>query len=139
MDESWHLRTAYLGLETAKPSYSRARLRRIARSERYLDRAYAPMRLLLKVVMTPVMAVAVATSIFISAGPYEREAALGHIVAIAGCEAADAVGLAPSRKGQPGYHRPLDPDGDGRSCQSDDIATAAGVLPAGGAKFLRAN
>ena len=139
MDDSWDLRTAYLGLEMAKPSYSRARLRRIARSERYLDRAYAPLRLVIKLALTPVLAVAVATSIFMSAGPYDRDAALRHIVAIAGCEAADAVGLAPARAGQPGYHRPLDPDGDGRSCQSDDIATAAGVLPAGGAKFLRAN
>lgn len=33
------------------------------------------------------------------------------------CHVAQSVGLAPARRGEPGYHNHLDADGDGLSCE----------------------
>lgn len=55
-------------------------------------------------------------------GPDNREAwpasvMARHIAAARNCAAARAVGLAPARRGQPGYHPHLDRDNDGIACE----------------------
>ncbi len=42
---------------------------------------------------------------------------LRHIAAFPNCDAARAVGLAPSARGAPGYYRHLDADDDGIACE----------------------
>jgi hypothetical protein len=42
---------------------------------------------------------------------------LKHIASFPNCDAARAVGLAPSKKGQPGYWNRHDRDGDGIACE----------------------
>lgn len=155
MDDTDDLRRAFLGVEKDRrarapsgPSApSETRRRRIERAQRRLRRAYSPLRILMLVVMSPVVAMGMATSIYISTSPFAPPDALGHVVAMGGCEAAAVVGLVPARPGQPGYHAALDPDGDGRTCLAADAEVAqaeaampgdaAGTRQSGGAKFLR--
>ncbi len=40
-----------------------------------------------------------------------------HLLAAPNCDAALAVGLAPARRGQPGYYASHDADGDGIACE----------------------
>lgn len=40
-----------------------------------------------------------------------------HLLAAPNCDAARAVGLAPARRGQPGYYASHDADGDGIACE----------------------
>ena len=49
--------------------------------------------------------------------PWPFETSARHFAAAFGCDAARAVGLAPSRRGQPGYWPWLDLDGDGMACE----------------------
>lgn len=43
--------------------------------------------------------------------------AVRHLAAFPNCDAARAVGLAPARRGQPGYYRRHDRDQDGLACE----------------------
>lgn len=44
--------------------------------------------------------------------------AIRHLAAFPGCAAAEMVGLAPTRRGQPGYWHHHDADGDGITCEA---------------------
>ncbi|MCW5748536.1 MAG: excalibur calcium-binding domain-containing protein [Alphaproteobacteria bacterium] len=49
--------------------------------------------------------------------PWPFTVTLRHIAAIRNCDAARAVGLAPARRGDPGYWPHLDRDKDGWACE----------------------
>ncbi|WP_027052424.1 excalibur calcium-binding domain-containing protein [Mesorhizobium erdmanii] len=53
--------------------------------------------------------------------------ALRHFAAFPNCAAARAVGLAPARKGQPGYWPTHDADKDGIACEAWHGESASGV------------
>jgi hypothetical protein len=50
--------------------------------------------------------------------PWPLGLTLRHLASAAGCPVAQAVGLAPARRGEPGWWTRLDPDLDGWSCGS---------------------
>jgi hypothetical protein len=50
--------------------------------------------------------------------PWQFETAARHLAAALGCDAARSVGLAPAKRGQPGYWTWLDRKGDGVACKS---------------------
>ncbi len=60
----------------------------------------------------------VATAGFTALSPWPLTTALRHVAALPGCDAARIVGLAPARRGEPGYWRRLDADRDGIACES---------------------
>ncbi|WP_155810841.1 excalibur calcium-binding domain-containing protein [Phyllobacterium sp. UNC302MFCol5.2] len=49
--------------------------------------------------------------------PWPIGVTIRHYAARANCDAARTVGLAPARRGQPGYWDNLDADNDGKSCE----------------------
>ena len=104
------------------------------------------MRILLRIAVVPLVAGAVAVSIYIRTSDFPPEQAMLHLYALAGCDAAASVGLAPAFRGGVGYHARNDPDGDGIACLPalPPRAPAAASQPstpaesrAGGAKFIR--
>ncbi|MEO3432375.1 excalibur calcium-binding domain-containing protein [Inquilinus sp. CAU 1745] len=50
-------------------------------------------------------------------GPAQASIRIRHIAAAPNCNAARAVGLAPSHRGQPGYYPSHDRDNDGTACE----------------------
>ncbi|MGB3315411.1 MAG: excalibur calcium-binding domain-containing protein [Albidovulum sp.] len=98
---------------------------------------------ILKLMAIPVVALAMAVSVYIRTSPYPPSSALAHLLARAGCPAAAAIGLAEARVGEVGYHARNDPDGDGIACAPvpvpEGLATPGQVTvtKAGGAKFVR--
>jgi hypothetical protein len=52
-----------------------------------------------------------------SLSPWPLTVALRHVAAAPNCNAARVVGLAPARRGQPGYWPSHDRDGDGIACE----------------------
>ena len=103
----------------------------------------------MRVIAVPAVAAVVAMSVYIRTSPYEPTEALMHLIARSSCSAARSVGLAPSFRGELGYHARNDADGDGVACEWPGInvpgaANAAEAVPAaapgrmaGGAKFVR--
>lgn len=123
---------------------SKAAAERAEKARRGLRAAYSPVSILLRLAFAPVVAASVALSLYISTSPFAPDKALGHLLAMGGCEPAAAVGLAPAPAGSPGYHTPLDRDGNGVSCTPEDLALAgvempgaAGEIRSSGAKFIR--
>ena len=53
----------------------------------------------------------------INLSPWPPLLTLRHFAAVFNCSAARAVGLAPAYRGQPGYWRTNDRDGDGEACE----------------------
>lgn len=49
--------------------------------------------------------------------PFSPMMTVWHIAASPNCAAARAVGLAPARRGEPGYFATHDADNDGRACE----------------------
>lgn len=90
-------------------------------------------RLLVKLVFLPVTALAIFFSVYLRTSPFSPEAALMHLLAARGCAIADALGVAPARDGQPGYHAKFDEDGNGIACE---IGTAQAQFR-DGPKFIR--
>lgn len=108
-------------------------------------RALSPLRILSLLMALPIMAGGVALSVYVRTSPYDPALAVRHLAALAGCDAAQAMALAPARRGEPGYHARNDADGDGVACGPRTAAafTSAPEVPqpggrmAGGAKFVR--
>ncbi|WP_424832475.1 excalibur calcium-binding domain-containing protein [Ruegeria sp.] len=107
----------------------------------------SPLRILVMVLFLPLTIGIIATGTFLRVTDYDRDEAVIHLVALAGCDAATAIGLGPFRKGEAGYHARNDPDGDGVSCgafinkntRSTTARQPASAPPrqVGGAKFVR--
>ncbi|MDJ0627457.1 MAG: excalibur calcium-binding domain-containing protein [Rhodobacter sp.] len=108
------------------------------------------MRILLRVLLIPVVAAGLTVSIYARTSPFGMEDGLKHLLAMGGCDAAAALGLAPAFEGELGYHKRNDPDGDGVACggylmipaaraggSDSDAAPAPDTRRAGGAKFVR--
>lgn len=92
-----------------------------------------------KLCAIPLVALSVSVSLYIRTSPYRPTEALLHLVAMAGCPAAAAVGVAGARAGEPGYHARNDPDGDGVACnpEGDRAPGRETTRQVGGAKFVR--
>jgi hypothetical protein len=87
--------------------------RRLDRAARWRGfRRRAPTLLLLGAVST-----FAGWSLLTALPPWPLPVKLRHLAAVTGCAAATTFGLAPARRGEPGYWRRLDADHDGRSCE----------------------
>lgn len=101
--------------------------KRQRRAMRTRERALSPVRILLNLMMVPVVSGVMTASIFMQTSPFGDTDALRHLIALAGCDAAMKVHVAPAVVGQPGYHKRNDPDGDGVAC--DEGLTIASIAP----------
>ncbi|WP_171234889.1 excalibur calcium-binding domain-containing protein [Ruegeria sp. HKCCA6837] len=90
--------------------------RRHQRAEAARRQALSPVRILIMVLLLPLTTVLIAVGVFIRMSEYNRDEAVIHLIALAGCDATQAMGIGPFREGQPGYHTRNDPDGDGVAC-----------------------
>lgn len=120
--------------------------KRQIRAARTVAEAVSIRRILWKILMTPLVALGIAMTIYVWTSPYERTDALRHLVALSGCEAAQGIGLSPAFAGELGYHAKNDPDGDGVACDTPEIAAVhvapaapASETPLRGARFLSPN
>jgi len=92
-------------------------VQRIRRAEAQRAQFLSPRRIVMLLLSLPVIACSVGVSVYVRTSPYEPEAALQHLVAMWGCDAARSVGLGPTSLGNPGYHLRNDADGDGIACE----------------------
>lgn len=99
--------------------------RRETRAARTRAQALAPGRILMSLLTLPVLAFAVAVSIYIRTSEFDPPDALAHLVARAGCDAARSIGLAPSYRGGLGYHARNDANGDGVACDLAEVGAGA--------------
>ena len=129
--------------------------RRERRAQATRAQALSPTRILTQVLLVPIVTIAMTVSIYVRTSPYERTDALRHLAAMAGCDTAHSMGLAPAITGAIGYHKRNDADGNGIACETAQrpiTAIAARVSPhatqpterledgpriASGAKFIR--
>ena len=121
--------------------------RRHQRAEAVRRHALSPARILFMVLILPLTTGLMAASIFLRISEYERDEALIHLIAMAGCNVTQAVGAGPFRRGEPGYHARNDVDGDGVACGTVAPVQAGHALPrqsggtavrsVGNAKFVR--
>ncbi len=96
----------------------------MAKAEATRRRALSPFRIVLRLATIPVLAVTVTLSLFLKTSEYPPVDALRHLVAMAGCSAAEVVDLAPARDGDIGYHARNDPEGDGIACGTGQVAVS---------------
>ena len=89
----------------------------MARADALRRRAFAPLRIAGLIAGVPLVATGLTVSIFIRTSGFSHTDAALHLYALAGCEHARRVGLAPAAEGFPGYHKRYDPDGNGISCE----------------------
>jgi len=90
--------------------------RRQRRADRTRAQALSPLRILIQLLLVPLVTLSLTVSIYVRTSPYERPDALRHLAAMAGCDTAKAMNLAPAFAGGIGYHERNDPDGDGIAC-----------------------
>nr|WP_108860161.1 MULTISPECIES: excalibur calcium-binding domain-containing protein [Ruegeria] len=120
------------------------------RADALRRRALSPVRIIFMILMLPATTAAIAVGVFLRTSEFESPDALLHLVALAGCQAAEALVPGPYWDGEPGYHARNDTDGDGVACgaTAPQFATpqpAADPQPAaaapqrqvGTAKFVR--
>ncbi|NVO56451.1 excalibur calcium-binding domain-containing protein [Rhodobacteraceae bacterium B1Z28] len=124
---------------------------RLSKRQRRADalrrRALSPLRILIMVLALPLTTGLIAASVFLRISDYDRNEAVIHLIALAGCDAVQAIGVGPFRKGQPGYHKRNDPDGDGVACGTAKPTFTRQAVPqgsttpsarsVGSAKFVR--
>ncbi|WP_170475232.1 excalibur calcium-binding domain-containing protein [Ruegeria arenilitoris] len=121
--------------------------RRHRRAEQQRRRALSPMRILLMVLALPLTTGIIAVGTYIRVNNGDRENALVHLVALAGCDAVQAIGFNTFNEGEPGYHKRNDPDGDGIACEFNKAEPVLSTEPSrteapkqrmvGNAKFVR--
>jgi hypothetical protein len=102
--------------------HERAPTRRQIRAAKTRARALSPWRIGMSLLSLPVITVSVAVSIYIRTSAYEPPEAMAHLIARFDCTAARYVGLAPSYRGELGYHARNDADGDGVACEAVGFA-----------------
>ncbi|MES0826360.1 excalibur calcium-binding domain-containing protein [Ruegeria sp. SCP11] len=121
--------------------------RRHKRAEALRKRAVSPVRILLMVLMLPMTTMVIAVGVYLRTSEFEREEALIHLIAMAGCDAVEKLVPGPFVAGEPGYHARNDPDGDGIACGEVALVPVQNTLPqqadtprsrsVGTAKFVR--
>ncbi|MGI9370706.1 MAG: excalibur calcium-binding domain-containing protein, partial [Ruegeria sp.] len=104
--------------------------KRLGRAEAQRKQALSPVRILTMVLALPITTGMIALGVYMRTTDYEPTQAVAHIVALAGCEAARAVGIGPVRVGEPGYHKRNDPDGDGVACGASAVVQPQSVTVA---------
>jgi Excalibur calcium-binding domain len=104
--------------------------RRQLRAAHTRARALSPARIVVLFLSFPLLASAVATSLYIRVSPYDPTTALAHLIARFGCDAATYVDLAPAYRGEIGYHARNDTDGNGVTCEASSELTTATTLDA---------
>lgn len=114
MSETEAIRAA-LYYQDATPS------KREIRAARTRAEALSPVRIMVRLLTLPLLALSVALSIYVRTSDYEPRDAIAHLVARGGCDAARSIGLAPSYRGGLGYHARNDMDGDGVACDGTEI------------------
>ena len=67
---------------------------------------------------------------YFASSPWPVGLTLKHLAAFPNCAAAETMGLAPARKGQPGYWRHNDRDADGIACEWSKYRMRHMVVPA---------
>ncbi|WP_235216215.1 excalibur calcium-binding domain-containing protein [Ruegeria halocynthiae] len=97
--------------------------------------------------MLPFTTLIIAMGVYMRTSEFEHEQAAFHLIAMAGCKAAEAIVPGPFLVGQPGYHARNDPDGDGVACGTIRAAPVPAAVPqqggasqqrsVGNAKFVR--
>ncbi|WP_425051739.1 excalibur calcium-binding domain-containing protein [Psychromarinibacter sp. S121] len=97
--------------------------RRIAQAEALRRKAFSPLRIAGLIAGVPLVATALTVSIFIRTSEFSNVDAVRHLYALAGCDHARKVGLAPAAKGFPGYHPRYDVDGNGIACEGVGLMT----------------
>ncbi len=122
-------------------------IRRHRRADEQRRRALSPVRILVMVLALPLTTGLIAVGTYMRVTDKERPDAVLHLVALAGCDAARAIGFDTFHKGQAGYHARNDPDGDGIACESTVSGTpsqqaqpraqAPNQRTVGNAKFVR--
>ncbi len=70
-----------------------------------------------KVPVLVAMGISILISGLMSLSPFPPMVLLKHLAAFPNCDAARALGLAPSNKGEPGYWPQHDEDRDGKACE----------------------
>ena len=66
---------------------------------------------------------------YVSKSPWPVSVTLKHLAAFPNCRVAEMVGLAPSRRGQPGYWSHHDADDDGIACEVPRWRTHHSIAP----------
>ncbi|MEM9124605.1 MAG: excalibur calcium-binding domain-containing protein [Pseudomonadota bacterium] len=123
------------------------RSRRERRADETRRKALSPMRIVLMILALPVTTIVIAAGVFLRTSEFDRTESVIHLIALAGCDAAAAVGGGPFYEGEAGYHARNDPDGDGVACSPQaqprgQTAAAQRSTPqsqrsVGNAKFVR--
>ncbi|MBT3143247.1 hypothetical protein DS909_07060 [Phaeobacter gallaeciensis] len=103
-------------------------VQRIRRAEAQRAQFLSPRRIVMLLLSLPVIACSVGIGAYIRTSPYEPEAALQHLVAMWGCDAARSVGLGPTSVGEPGYHLRNDGDQDGVACEPYRHGSTVGTV-----------
>ncbi len=91
--------------------------------------ALSPVRIILMVLLLPLTVGVVSAGIFLRISDYDRNEAVLHLLAMAGCDTVEALGFGPFREGQAGYHKRNDPDGDGVACGSVGLQPIQSATP----------
>lgn len=121
--------------------------RRQLRAEEVRRRALSPVRILLMILALPVTTAMIAAGAYLRISDYDRDEAVIHLIALAGCDAALSVAQGPFYEGQAGYHARNDQDRDGVACgtsapaplsqSADTTASKPTIRSVGSAKFVR--
>jgi hypothetical protein len=107
--------------------------RRLLADSRQQERAVARGRLRRKVrlaasaALLAVVVIGTTLALFEVFSPWPVLTTLRHLTAAPSCAVARAVGLAPSRMGEPGYWLRHDPDFDGVACESPLSGLRTGI------------
>ena len=120
---------------------------RIKRAEALRKRALSPVRILIMILMLPVTTLGIAVGVYLRTSEFEREEAVIHLIAMAGCKSVESIVPGPFFAGEPGYHARNDPDGDGVACGTVSLPPAQETPPqqaetpsrraVGNSKFVR--
>ncbi|MTI03165.1 excalibur calcium-binding domain-containing protein [Roseibium sp. RKSG952] len=120
-------------MTSENPSYEESKprpSRRQQRAEAVRRKALSPLRIFMMVLALPITTATIALGVYLRTTDYEHAEAVIHLVALAGCDAAHALGMGAVREGQPGYHKRNDPDGDGVACGTFVVENPTAVIPA---------
>ncbi len=125
-----HIGVMVQGMLFKKPSQDMPDLKprsskRHRRAEATRRQALSPVRILVMVLLLPLTTVVIATGVFLRLSEFERDEAVIHLIALAGCDATQSLGVGPFYEGQAGYHKRNDPDGDGVACGAASVPRAS--------------
>ncbi len=98
--------------------------KRQQRAETLRRKALSPWRILLMILALPLSVALISIGVFVRVSAFDREGAVVHLIAMAGCDVAWKMGIGPFYLGGPGYHARYDPDNNGVTCEPPGFAEA---------------